>query len=55
MGRRGRPSVAEAGVLNQRVVALYQQGKYAEAIELAKRSLAIRERELVPGHSDIGT
>jgi tetratricopeptide (TPR) repeat protein/CHAT domain-containing protein len=47
--------VAEADALNRQAVALYQQGKYTEAIELAKRSLAIRERELGPGHPDIGT
>src|SRR5580658_3420397 len=39
-----------ADELNQRVVELYQAGRYAEAIPLAQRALAIREKALGPNH-----
>jgi CHAT domain-containing protein/tetratricopeptide (TPR) repeat protein len=40
----------EAARLNQQVVQLYKQGKYPEAIPLAERALAIREKTLGPAH-----
>jgi len=45
----------EAERLNQRVVELYQQGKYAEAIPLAEKALAIREKVLGAEHPDVAT
>jgi hypothetical protein len=36
--------LAEAEKLNEKVHALYQAGKYAEAIPLAQQELAIREK-----------
>ncbi|HAX74953.1 MAG TPA: kinesin, partial [Cyanobacteria bacterium UBA11372] len=45
--------VEEAERLNQQVVELYQQGKYAEAIPLAQRALAIREKALGSEHPDV--
>ena len=40
--------------LNAEVVRLYQAGKYAQATEIAKRSLAISEKALGPDHPDVG-
>jgi tetratricopeptide (TPR) repeat protein len=40
----------KATALNQQVVELYQQGRYAEAIPIAERVLAIREKALGPDH-----
>ncbi|MFB2882394.1 tetratricopeptide repeat protein [Floridanema aerugineum] len=45
--------VEEAKRLGQQVIQLYQQGKYAEAIPLAQRSLAIREKALGSEHPDV--
>ena len=45
----------DAAALNAEVVRLYQAGKYAEATEIAKRVLAIREKALGPEHPDVGT
>lgn len=47
--------LAEATRLNQQVDRLYQQGKYDEAIPLAKRALAIREKILGANHPDVAT
>ena len=44
----------DPAALNAEVVRLYQAGKYAEATEIAKRLLAIRERALGPEHPDVG-
>jgi Tetratricopeptide repeat len=41
--------------LNKQVVTLYSQGKYAEATEIAKRSLALAEKKLGPDHHTVGT
>jgi len=41
--------------LNQQVVKLYRQGKYAEAIPVAKEALAISERALGPDHPEAAT
>ena len=42
----------DLGALDQRIVQLYQQGKYQEAIPLAERCLAIRKRTLRPDDPD---
>ena len=44
----------ELAALNAQVVKLYGLGKYAEAIEIAKRSLALAEKQLGPDHPDVG-
>jgi Tetratricopeptide repeat len=46
--------LTEADALNLQVVQLYRQGKYAEATEIAKRVLAIRETALGPDHPSVG-
>src|SRR6266705_554827 len=54
----GVPSRAqqdEAAALNQNVVDLYNAGKYAEAVPLAQRALAIREKALGPDHPDVAS
>ena len=45
----------EAKKLNQQVEQLYEQGKYTEAIPLAQKALAIREKVLSPRTSGCGT
>ena len=45
----------EATDLNQEVVQLYKQGRYLEALPLAERALAIRERALGPNNPDVAT
>ena len=45
----------EAGRLDQKVIGLYQAGKYAAALPLAQQSLAIREKALGPNHLDVAT
>src|SRR5260221_5761802 len=42
----------DPGVLNQQVLQLYQQGKYQEAIPIAKKLLVIQKRVLGPEHPD---
>lgn len=42
------PELAEATKLNASVVELFRQGKYKEALPLAKRALQIREKALSP-------
>ena len=44
----------EADALNAQVFQLYRAGKYAEAIPLAQRALAIDEKALGPDHPDVG-
>ena len=44
---------ADAAALNQQATQLYNQGRYSEAIPLAQRALAIREKALGPDHSDV--
>jgi tetratricopeptide (TPR) repeat protein len=41
--------------LNQQVVQLHQQGKYTQAIALAKEALRIREQALGPTHPQVAT
>jgi CHAT domain-containing protein/tetratricopeptide (TPR) repeat protein len=45
--------LAEAKQLNQQVIKLYNQGKYKEAIPLAQRVLAIREKILGKNHPSV--
>jgi CHAT domain-containing protein/Tfp pilus assembly protein PilF len=47
-------SIEEAKQLSARVVELYGQAHYEEAIPLAQRALAIAENLLGPDHPDIG-
>jgi CHAT domain-containing protein/Tfp pilus assembly protein PilF len=47
--------LAKAKQLNQQADQLYKAGRFAEAIPLAERSLAIRERVLGPEHLDTAT
>jgi type II secretory pathway pseudopilin PulG len=46
--------LAEANRLYQQALQLYQAGRYAEAIPLTRRVLAIREKALGPGPSVCG-
>ena len=48
-------SPEEAAGLNKKVGQLYRQGRYQEAIPVAKRSLAIFEKALGPDHPDVAT
>ena len=43
----------DAEDLGRKVVQLYRAGKYAEAIPLAQRVLAINEKALGPDHPDV--
>jgi tetratricopeptide (TPR) repeat protein/CHAT domain-containing protein len=45
----------EAAALQTKVEELYDAGKYADAIPLAQRALAIREKALGPDHPDVAT
>ncbi|WP_199322689.1 MULTISPECIES: CHAT domain-containing tetratricopeptide repeat protein [Calothrix] len=45
--------LVEAEQLNEQTMQLYQQGKYSEAIPLAERALAIREKVLGTEHLDV--
>src|SRR5262249_20771016 len=45
----------DPAALDAELARLYQAGKYAEAAEIAKRSLAIMEMVLGPGHPAVGT
>jgi len=54
-GQTPEQSMKEAQALNQRVVELYQAGKYAEAIPLAEKSLRLTEKSLGPDHPDVAT
>jgi Tetratricopeptide repeat len=45
-----KEEIIAADQLNQQVIKLYNQGKYEEAIPLAKRILAIREKILGENH-----
>ena len=46
-------SLDEATALNQQATQLYNQGRYSEAIPLAERALAIREKTRGPDHPDV--
>ena len=43
----------DANALNQQTMQVYNQGRYSEAIPLAQRALAIREKTLGPDHLDV--
>jgi hypothetical protein len=45
----------EADALEKRVTELDKAGKYTEAIPLAERVLAIREKALGPNHLNVAT
>src|SRR5215813_12828825 len=45
--------LSEATQLNQRVEELYPQARFVEAMPLAKRALALREKILGPIHPDV--
>ena len=45
----------EAAALNQQVMQLYQQGRYADAVPLAQRALAAFESALGPEHPNVAT
>ncbi|MDZ4790015.1 MAG: tetratricopeptide repeat protein, partial [Hyphomicrobiales bacterium] len=44
----------ELEALNDKVIELYQAGKYAEATPIAQRALAIAEKAPGPDHPDTG-
>ena len=44
----------DLAALNAQVVQLYQAGKYAEATEIAKRSLVLAEKQSGRDHPDVG-
>jgi tetratricopeptide (TPR) repeat protein len=44
-----------ADELNKKVVELYREGKFAEAVPLAQQALAIDEKALGPDHPDVAT
>lgn len=48
-------SKSEADKLNAEAIRLYQAGEYTEAVSLAKRVLALREKELGSEHTDVAT
>jgi tetratricopeptide (TPR) repeat protein len=52
-----RPALAqglnEATALTQQVIQLNNQGRFSEAIPLARRALTIREKALGPDHPDV--
>ena len=47
--------LAEAKRLDEQVIQLYQAGRYAEAVTLVQRILAIQEKALGPDHPDVAT
>jgi CHAT domain-containing protein/tetratricopeptide (TPR) repeat protein len=50
----GQEALKEANELNQRVVKLYQAGKYAEALSLAHSALEFSEKALGSNHTEVG-
>ena len=48
-------SLEEAARLNQEAIQLYNQGRYADAEPLLKRSLAIQEQALGPNHPEVAS
>jgi CHAT domain-containing protein len=47
--------LAEAAQLNERVLQLDHARRYSEAVSLAQRALALREKVLGPAHPDVAT
>src|SRR5262245_576288 len=48
------PTAESADTLNAEILRLYHAGKYADAVPLARRALAIREKALGPEHPEVG-
>ena len=48
-------SPEEAARLNEKVAQFYSQGRYQEAIPVARRLLAINEKALGPDHPNVAT
>lgn len=53
--RAAAQDLGEATRLNEQAKELWQQGRYADAEPLFKRSLKIRENVLDPEHPDVAT
>ncbi len=47
------PELVQSRELNSRVIKLYAEAKYEEALPLAKQALALREKALGPNHEDL--
>jgi TonB family protein len=47
------PELAESRELNSKVLKLYSEAKYDEALPLAKRALELREKALGPAHEEL--
>jgi CHAT domain-containing protein/tetratricopeptide (TPR) repeat protein len=45
----------QADALNEELIQTYREGRYADALPLAKQVLAIREKALGPKHPDVAT
>jgi tetratricopeptide (TPR) repeat protein len=43
----------EASALNQKVIQLYNQGRFSEALPPAQRALGMREKALGPDHREV--
>ena len=52
--KRAAPKAESADTLDAEVMRLYEAGKYVNAISLARRALAVREKALGPDHPDVG-
>jgi CHAT domain-containing protein/endonuclease YncB( thermonuclease family) len=52
-GNDNEKTAAAENRLSQQVIQLYQAGRYAEAVPLAQKVLAIREKALGPEHPDV--
>lgn len=50
-----KPEVAEAATLAKEVIELYKQGKYKEALPLAKRCVQLREKAFTPADDPLRT
>ena len=48
-------ALEKAKVLNQQVIKVYEEGRYLEAIKMAEKDLAIREKILGPVHHLMAT
>src|SRR5438067_4272624 len=47
------PELTESKELNSQVIKLFGEGKYKEALPVAKRALELREKALGPTHADL--
>src|SRR5260221_9929170 len=47
------PELLQSSELNSTVMKIYNEGKYDEALPLAKRALDLREKALGPGNQDL--